>query len=169
MAEPGTIDVTSRFDMIITFGFISNCIIFGWAVIQLIMGKDIKNYKVSTTMVSLCTTIMWATQFIWLLIIRFSQSGMVCSGEYDEFIALGPNRSVYDKYYMWEKGFFLQMYSICCLSISIGGIFCVGGCMACSFSNFNEQSCTKIEDYFYRMEPEEQMHKAYTDYMRSQA
>ena len=133
--EPGVSDITLQFEMIVKFGFISNIILLLWILIKLIWSTQIKfSYQVSSTIFSMLMNTMWMTQFIMLLVIRFSQSGRVCSGDYIDFIGLQQNGTPpYSNYYMIEQGEFLRWYSTICLSLTFGAICCFSGCITCSF------------------------------------
>ena len=73
LLRPGNENVSSRFNSVILFGFISNTIIAAFLILKIITKKSVQDkYVVTLTFYSIAINIMWIVQFSMLVIFRFS-------------------------------------------------------------------------------------------------
>ena len=76
--------MTNKFDRVILYGFVSNCIFLLWQVYK--MGMSISDKKQPLTggkiFMEICIALVWIAQLIMLMLYRFSHTGKVCAGDF---------------------------------------------------------------------------------------
>ena len=119
LAVNGNENVTSKFDTIIQYGFISNLIFIMFQIYKMSKApKEKKGISFALLCLEGIVAAIWITQFILLIVYRFSHTGKVCSGDYsaDSMIVddLAKADEKYNIYYMRSEGDFFYFYVLCC-------------------------------------------------------
>ena len=84
--------MTSRFHLVLTYGFFSNCIILAYLITRIVTKEEkAKEYGISLMCLNFFINVMWIVQFTMLIIFRFSHSGEVCSGDYEQYNMVQKN------------------------------------------------------------------------------
>ena len=160
LSRPSAEDVSQNFDHVIRCGFYSNCILTAYLLAKLVLIKKevLESYVVLKIMFDLGTNVMWIVQFIQLVYYRFSNTGGVCSGDFQQFIEIKGADSEfsrdtqYDQFILYSEGRFLKVYSLICLAI-VGTIVCLGfTCGTCICLTNSMESYENIEDFFKKMD-----------------
>ena len=106
LGHPGSSNVTAKFNHLILFGLVANCIYVVYQVFQIIISEKTKEkYSISLMGLSIVINIMWLTQFTLLLVFRYSHAGRVCSGDFETYIPK-DDQVKYTKYYLHGEGNF---------------------------------------------------------------
>ena len=150
--------MSSRFQLVINFGFFSNCVILAYLVCRIMTKEDTtKQFGVTLMCVNFFINLMWIVQFIMLLSFRFSHQGEVCSGDYQEYSQVKKDGhwvpdAQYDNYFLKSEGKFMLIYGMIAIW-SVGICLCCGGCLgACLFVGSSVEAFNNIEDTFKNMD-----------------
>ena len=84
LAKKGSENVTSKFDSVIMYGFVSNMIFLLWQVYKMGMSMAEKRQPLTCPKVfmEICIALVWICQLLMVLFYRFSHTGKVCAGDF---------------------------------------------------------------------------------------
>ena len=151
LAKKGSENVTSKFDSVILFGFISNTLFVLFQIYK--MGQNMrKKDGVSKRLVlgEVVIAGVWITQLFLLVKYRFSHTGKVCAGDYAELELMSDSPYLTDdkyvEYYLKDEGDFLYYYIMAILIF--GGVVLALACLvgSCLFMGGSFTALKMIED-----------------------
>ena len=133
----GTENVSSKFDSVILYGFISNMlfVLFQMYKMQQNMSKK-KGANKYLVLQELIVALVWIAQVYLVISYRYSHTGKVCSGDYAELELMNDSQTLTDDkyvdYFLKEEGDFLHYYmiSIVIFFFFVLGLAClIGSCL----------------------------------------
>ena len=140
--------------MIIDFGLATNLATVGVDILGHLIKKD--EYVVTYTFLNLATWVANMSQFVLLVLKRYSHTGSVCSGDYKDYVYAASNSTLidnkYEQFFLDSEGSFFFWFSFLIFLI-VGLVVGVGTLVMAGTMIFGAiESLGNIEEFVKKMD-----------------